>query len=417
MKNSKYRVLLVCDRPVQYATPLLRRHARQPHLDVLVAYCSLRGAVAALDPGYGIEVQWDVPLLDGYEWIALCGEKDAPNTSRRPGLFSKALWRLVRDGDFDAVYVGGYYFREAWAAILAAKWSGIPIILSTDVHGLKSQRAKSKFMQGIKRAVVSRIFRMAGAVNTGSSGATAYVRSLGVAEERILLAGNMVDNGWWTERAADADRDAVRRAWNVPADGVVILFCATLQPWKRPGDLLEAFSRALVPDSYLVFAGEGPLRRALEQRARDLGIAARVRFLGFVNQTGLPEVYAASDLLVLPSEYESFGLVVNEAMLCGCPAVVSDRVGAKYDLVRDGETGYVFPATDVEALADILRTLLGNRGQIARMSAAAKERMKAWTPEMNSNAFARAVQIAAASRKGGRQMQESNQPVVSSEKR
>jgi hypothetical protein len=176
MKDGKYRVLVVNDRPVQYASPLLRRQAQHPQLEILAAYCSLQGAVAAVDPGYGIEVQWDVPLLDGYNWVSLSGERGADS---RPGLFSKALWRLVRHGNFDAVYVGGYYFREAWTAMIAAKCSGIPVILSTDVHRLKSQRVRSAFMQAIKKSIVSRIFRMAGAVNTGSSGATAYVKVTG----------------------------------------------------------------------------------------------------------------------------------------------------------------------------------------------------------------------------------------------
>ena len=414
MKNGKYRVLVVSDRPVQYASPLLRRHARHPQLDTLVAYCSLQGAVSAVDPGYGIEVKWDVPLLDGYNWISLCGERGA---GPRPGMLSKALWRLVRDGNFDAMYVGGYYFREAWTAMLAAKCNGIPIILSTDVHALKSRRAGSRFTQTIKKAIVSRIFRMAGAVTTGSSGATAYIRSLGVSDERILLSGNVVDNDWWTERAAAVDRAAVRGGWNVPAEACVVLYCAQMQPWKRPGDLLEAFARAQVSGSYLIFAGEGPLRGELEQRARELGIAERVRFLGFVNQTGLPAVYSSADVFVLPSEYEPFGLVVNEAMLCGCPAVVSDAVGAKFDLVRNGETGYVFPSGDAQALASILRTLLDDRPQIERMGTAARERMKTWTPEMNVGAFVRAVQIATTNRKDKRGAEKKSHAAVSAEKR
>ena len=101
----------------------------------------------------------------------------------------------------------------------------------------------------------------------------------------------------------------------------------------------------------------------LERRAAELGLEDRVRFLGFVNQSQLPSVYCAADLFVLPSLFEPFGLVVNEAMLCGLPVAVSDRVGAKFDLVRPDENGYVFPAGDVEALAAILRQILPDRGK------------------------------------------------------
>ena len=152
------------------------------------------------------------------------------------------------------------------------------------------------------------------------------MRSLGFAEDHITLTPYCVDNDWWAAQAAQVDRAAKRSAWRVEPDSTVILFCAKLQPWKRPGDLLEAFAATGIPRAVLVFAGDGPLRQTLYQRALALGIADRVRFLGFVNQSALPAVYKASDLMVLPSEYEPFAVVVNEASCCGCPVAASDRV-------------------------------------------------------------------------------------------
>ncbi len=394
MKNGKYRVLLLCEHPVQYNTILWSLQARHPKLDPLVAYCNLRGAQAAMHPDFGVEVKWDVPVLEGYSWKLIPPAKARENGGGRPGFFSRKLSRLVRDGGFDAIYVGGYYFPEAWRVLLAAKRLGIPYILSTDVHSLESRRARNPITRAIKKAIVGRIFRMAGAVSTGSSGATAYVQSLGVPADRIILGRNTVDNDWWAARAAEVDRAAIRRTWNIPVDAPVVLFCAKLQSWKRPGDLLEAFARANVPESHLVFAGDGLLHGELEQHAASLDLANRVHFLGFVNQSGLPAVYVSSDLLVLPSDYEPFGLVVNEAMICGCPAVVSDRVGAKYDLVQEGVTGSVFPCGDMDALARTLCSLLTDRPRLAQLSTAARERLKSWTPEMNVESFVETVEIA-----------------------
>jgi glycosyltransferase involved in cell wall biosynthesis len=133
-------------------------------------------------------------------------------------------------------------------------------------------------------------------------------------------------------------------------------------------------------NAYLVFAGSGSLRPFLESEAKSLGIADRVRFLGFVNQSGLPETYRASDILVLPSEYEPFGLVVNEAMLCRCPVIVSDRVGARFDLVREGKTGYVFPCGDTGALGALLRHALNDRFRLIQTGMACRERMSSWSP-------------------------------------
>jgi glycosyltransferase involved in cell wall biosynthesis len=208
-----------------------------------------------------------------------------------------------------------------------------------------------------------------------------------------------VDNSWWTERAAQADCRAVRAAWDLADVAPVVLFCAKLQPWKGPADLLEGFARANVPNLHLVFAGEGPLKPELKLRAKALGVSERVRFLGFVNQSQLPSVYGAADLFVLPSLYEPFGLVINEAMLCGCPVAISDRVGAKFDLVREGENGYVFPAEDVGAISAVLEDFFADPTKRIRMSAAARERMRTWSPREYMNGLVEAVELAARARK------------------
>jgi glycosyltransferase involved in cell wall biosynthesis len=262
---------------------------------------------------------------------------------------------------------------------------------------LRSWSAQSKWELRFKRFLVQRILSLGKVLLSVSSGAAEQLKALGFSADRIVLAPYVVDNAWWIEHAAEVDRDAVRAGWQIPASAPVVLFCAKLQPWKGPLDLLEAFARANIPESFLVFAGDGPLRSQIEQRARDLNVFDRVRFLGFMNQSQLPAVYRASDLLVLPSLYEPFGLVVNEAMLCGCPVVVSDRVGAKYDLVRPDENGYVFPVADVEALAAILGDICSNPSKRARMSIAARKRMETWSPREYIDALVKAVELAARS--------------------
>jgi glycosyltransferase involved in cell wall biosynthesis len=131
--------------------------------------------------------------------------------------------------------------------------------------------------------------------------------------------------------------------------------------------------------AYLVLAGDGYLRHELVRMAHECGITARVRFLGFTNQSQLPGVYAASDLFVLPSEHEPWGLVVNEAMACGLPVVASDRVGARLDLIVPGVTGEVYPVGDVQALATIVRDLLSDREKLDRMKDAARTRLSTWS--------------------------------------
>ena len=127
-------------------------------------------------------------------------------------------------------------------------------------------------------------------------------------------------------------------------------------------------------------SGADGVRRA---RAAALGVASRVRFLGFVNQTQLPAIYTSADLLVLPSVYDAFGVVVNEAMLCGCPVVVSDRVGAGRDLVAPVCPELIYPCGDTHALAAILQRAYASRTWLSGLGYAARARMETWGPPEN----------------------------------
>lgn len=389
--DGRYRVLLVCTHVVQYSSAVFRLMARHPQLEIHVAYCSLQGHEPGLDPEFGLEVAWDVPLLDGYPWAHLPNKSPRPGLGRFFGLVNPGLWKLVRQGGFDAVvFYTGYRYASFWIGLAAAKSRRKPVLFGTDANSLRP-RSGGNWKIYAKRWFWPHLFRLADAVIVPSSSGVTLMRDLGIPSDRIALTPFVVDNDWWKEQAARLDRDALRRAWGLPRNAPVVLFCAKLQPWKRPGDLLHAFAQADVPGSYLIYAGEGPLRSQLEAEARALGIADRVRVQGFAKQLELPSLYCAASLMVLPSEYEPFGVVVNEAMLCGCPVAVSDRVGARYDLVRPGETGFIFPCGDVGALAAILREALLEPARLAQMGNAARERMETWSPRENVEGHVQAV--------------------------
>jgi len=394
MNEKKYRVLVICTHPVQYTENNFRLLARHPKIELLVAFCSLQGVQSGVDPEFGVEVEWDVPLLEEYQWVCL------PNRSLRPGLngffglVNPGLWKLVRTGNFDAVVAfTGYRYASFWIAAAATKFNGTPLLFGTDAHDF-TPRDGQRWKLPVKKWAWPRLFRMADVMLVPSSGGVALMRALGLPPERIVLTPYVVHNDWWIEQAGRVERATVRLRWSIPQDAPVALFCAKLQPWKRPQDLLRAFAKAGVSNAYLIYAGEGPMRPELESEAKSLGIAERVRFLGFVNQSGLPDVYRSSDLIVLPSEYEPFGVVINEAMLSGCAAIVSDRVGARIDLVREGENGFVFPCGNVDTLAALLGQSLGDSRRLQQLGEAARRRMDTWTPEQNVAGFVRAIEIA-----------------------
>jgi glycosyltransferase involved in cell wall biosynthesis len=396
--QAKRRVLFVCSHPTQYSAAAFRSMARDPRLDIFIAYCSLQGAEPGLDPGFGHDLAWDIPLLEGYRWTKVANWSPRPGVERFFGLVNPGLYGLVRRGAFDAVVaLTGYVYASFWIVVAAAKASGVALLFGTDAHGLAPRDGRA-WKVALKERVWPRLFGLADTVVVSSSGGVRLMRSLGLPAERVVSTLFTVDNDWWLAASRKADRNATRARWGVPGDAPVALFSGKLQPWKRPEDLLRAFARAGVGSAHLVFAGDGAVRGALEAEARSLGVGERTHFLGFVNQSALPEVYAAADLLVLPSEYEPFGVVVNEAMLCGRPAVVSDRVGARFDLVREGETGFVYPCGNVERLAGILREVLPGRERLRLLGEAARRHVGCWSPEKGADAMIGAIDRAIARR-------------------
>lgn len=391
MPEPCYRVLAVATHPVQYMAPIFRRMAKHPAFDLRVAYCTLRGAEAAHDSEFDADINWDVPLLDGYSWSQVPNRGSGAKSFF--GLSNPYLWNLIRDGNLDAVLCfTGYRRAPFWIALLAAKLSKTAFLFGTDATNLAPRDGRAwKIL--LKKILWPRLFRLADQVIVPSSGSLNLMLSLGLPSEQVTLTPYSVDNDWWIKQSSRVDRSAARAVLGASSSDPVVLFCAKLQPWKRPVDLLRAFAKANVQNALLLFAGEGPLRPQLESEAAALGIASRVRFLGFVNQSQLPPVYTSADLMVLPSEYEPFAVVVNEAMCCGCPVIVSDRVGAGHDLVAPVAPQFIFPCGDLSALAHILKDALSDRRRLQSIAGAALAHIQAWSPEHNIAATLDAIRI------------------------
>lgn len=394
MPDRRYRVLILTTHVVQYASPLYRVFAKDPRLETLVAYCSLQGAESGFDPEFGVQVQWDVPLFDGYKWVHV------PNRSLRPrlghfwGHWNPGLWKLIRRGNFDAVVIyTGYMCASFWIAALAAKSAGVAVLISTDSTTVQSREGK-RWKESLKPFILRRVYSFVDVIMAASEAAKKLAMQLGVPEKRIRVIRCGVDKEAWLQRRESADRSAIRASWDVPVNAPVVLFCAKLQPWKRPLDLLEAFAKANLPDAYLVFAGDGPQRAELESRACALGIAGRVRVLGFVNFSQLPGTYRAADLFVLPSAYDACPLVVPEAMFCGLPVIMSDAVLGRLDMIDVGKSGYLFPSGDVDALAEILQSVFGDPPKLQQLKEGLRRQMESWTREELLNCWVGAVDTA-----------------------
>lgn len=255
---------------------------------------------------------------------------------------------ILRRGDFDLLVIGGYSVFAEQAALVYARLRGVPYLVHSESHLLKLRPA---WVRAIKRVVLPWVLGgAAGGLAVGSAAAR-YLAAYGVPPDRIRIVPNTVDVGAYAEAATGARARApeIRAARGLPDR--FLLFAGRLVEAKGVPELVEAL-RLLGPAApTVVVAGEGPL-------AGELATCPGVRTAGFLQRDELIELLALADAALVPSRSEPWGVVVNEALACGCPVIASDAVGAVEDLVVDEVNGRVVPARDPAALAEAMASPL-----------------------------------------------------------
>jgi glycosyltransferase involved in cell wall biosynthesis len=353
--TSTQRLGVLATHPIQYHAPLYRALAECTDLRVYFAHRQTPQGQA--DAGFGVAFEWDVPLLDGYDHVFLENTAKEPDVSTFRGCSTPAISRIIEEERFDAFLVSGWYNRSYWQAIRACWRTGTPLFVRGDSQ-LRTPRSLAKRLakEAVYRAFIPRF----DAYLVVGARARAYYLHYGADPSRMFFAPHFVDNEFFAERASTLrpERADLREGYGLQPTSRVFLFAGKFTSVKRPLDFVEALAALSqrVPGVEGMMVGAGPLGPEVEAAIARTG--APVRTLGFFNQSDMPRAYAAADVLVLPSATETWGLVVNEAMACGLPAVVSDEVGCAPDLIEEGETGEVYSMGDVNALASAMERAL-----------------------------------------------------------
>lgn len=396
--KRKARVAYLVSHPIQYQAPLLRRISEEKDIELTVFFGSDFSVREYADKGFGVDVKWDVSLVDGYrhEFLPVIWDKrrTGPTSQFSYGIFSR-LRRGVGGEGFDVLWVHGYSTLNALQSMLVAKALGIPVLLraesrlTRETSGALKRGVKQLFFFGLKRLVD-------GVLPIGTLNAAYWRHYLGE-DFPMSLMPYAVDNSYFQSRRqeAEAGRDDLRRELNLEPSRPVILFASKLQTRKRCRDLLDAYlnlssGAGIEPHPYLVIIGDGEERAALEKRAAQSGFSG-FRFCGFRNQSELPRFFDLATVFVLPSEREQWGLIVNEVMNTGRAVIVSDEVGCQPDLVEDGVEGCVFPAGDVKALTDALRRVLAQPDIPVAMGQRGLAKIQTWDFEEDVRGLKQAI--------------------------
>jgi glycosyltransferase involved in cell wall biosynthesis len=372
------RIAVINSHPIQYFAPLYRFLNAAPDLDVTAIYLSDVSIRGGNDTGFGRDVKWDLDLLEGYRSVFIGSAH-----SRVPrgfwSLIAPSICEEVRSGRYDVLWLHGHNYAANIMALMAAKLAGMPVMMRGDTHlGLPRGDIKAALRQPVMGALYSLCDRL---LAIGSANA-AFYRAMGAPDHKVFMVPLCVDNDRFMSAAnLNTDQRAeVRRRYGVPLDRPLVLYAAKFITQKRPDHLLEAVRRlnaASTKPFTLLMAGSGELEPKLHAICV-AGSLNNVIFSGFINQSQLPGLYAASDIFVLPSEQEPWGLAVNEAMCAGLPIVISREAGCVADLVQDGINGFTPAADDIDGFAKSLQRLIEDEELRRRQGRASLELISGW---------------------------------------
>jgi glycosyltransferase involved in cell wall biosynthesis len=365
--------------PIQYQVPLWQALAKDGSVPFEVWYLSDHAIRSSFDEQFKQAFAWDLNMLDGYPYRFLKVNQN-PRVNRFTGLrLQEPLHNLFREKQVTALWIQGWQVLAYWQAVWQAHAAGIPVW----VRGESNDFAQTPLWKNtIKRIALGQLFRRIKYFLYIGSANRRFYESYGISEEQLRPAPYGVDNDRFARQAKQRrpERDAIRRAWNIPEDAFCILFAGKFIPKKRPLDVVAAASHlrhaSLGLRLHLLFAGSGELGSALRQGctiafdaegerpsivtpSSSNGDKPHASFTGFLNQTEISKAYVAADCLVLPSNsQETWGLVVNEAMASGLPCIVSDACGCSEDLVAAINFEFRFPLGDLPSLSSALRSLV-----------------------------------------------------------
>jgi len=381
MPNNKRRVVILSEIISPYRIPVFNALARHDGVDLHVVFLSETDAGLRQWRVYKDEIHFSYEVL--------------PSARFRAGRASLLLnWKLrssLKKFAPEVIICGGYNYIASWEALWWARSHDAELILWAESNHYDA-RSGLEWVESLKAYFLSRCDRF---VVPGRAAAQ-YLESLGSAAASISIAPNAVDNDWFRKqaekaRASDFQASEFRRRLALPAR--FLLYVGRLVPEKGVFDLLEAYAE-LDPETRstvgLAFAGDGPSKSELEWRAQDISPGA-ISFPGFLHREDLACMYALAEALILPTHSDTWGLVVNEAMACGLPVVVTSVAGCAIDLVNDGWNGYIVPLRDPEELRAAMGSLLQDSELRQKMSARSRERIRNYSPEACAQGLAAAA--------------------------
>jgi len=372
----------------QFDGPLFAKLACNGQLDLKIYYTALgEKAIRDIDPELGIRPEWGEMATSGYEYEVRTSGK----------LNSLRFLRKIVAGHPDLIIISGYLpFFHSLVAFYA--WlRGVSVGLRSDTT-LQHTKSVNRSIKGLlKESILPMLCKIYSTAHPVGTLASEYLLQYGVSKNRMFLFPYAVNNEWFGVKSSEyrVNRPELRCGMGIAGDAFVVLGILKFNEREDPMTLvrgLGALLRQSTVPIHLLLVGDGPLRGHIEDAIREEGIS-QFTLAGYAPYVDLPKYYAVADVFVHPGVGESWGVSVNESMACGMPVVLSDRVGSQIDLVKAGETGFVFITQDAKSLAQNLAVLANDRKLCDKMGQQAKMLINGWGYEATESSLLEALQF------------------------
>jgi len=349
-----FKLGILTSHPIQYYTPWFRHLSRS--MDVKVFYCHRQSAKEQAKAGFGVEFEWDTPLYEGYKYSWLNNIARSPNVNSFYGCNTPEIYKILKFEKYDAFLIFGWNYMSAIQTLHASWNNKIPVLMRGDSQLVPKRSRVKKIIKYLPFRIV--LPRVHAHLFVGKRNKE-YLKYFGVPDKKLYFAPHFVDNDFFsinTERIYKSnDHNKIRDDLQIPQDAFVVIYAGKLIEKKRPEDFIKASINIIENNNNInlhsIVMGDGPLRSGLQKLS--LAIKDKIHFVGFINQNEITKYYSASNALILTSDgRETWGLVVNEAMACGVPVIVSDSAGCKPDLIDEGKTGLSFEEGNINQLTN-----------------------------------------------------------------
>ncbi len=377
------KIAIVTTHPIQYYAPLFKLLAQK--IDLKVFYTWGRESVEKYDPGFGKNVQWDVPLLDGYHYKYVENTSKAPGSHSFKGIKNPAIIKEILEYNPNAIMVIGWGYNSHLKVLRYFKGK-IPIYFRGDSTLLDNKQSILGRIKNIARKFfLVWIYSHVDKVFYVGSTSKAYFKWALIKESQLVFSPHSIDNKRYSIDYSDKANE-LRESLAIPATDRIILFAGKFESKKNPSLLLDSFIEASTENLRLIFIGNGNEENILKNRARVSTKNRYIHFINFQNQSLMPTWYQLADVFCLPSKGpgETWGLAINEAMASSKAIIVSDKVGCAKDLVMSGINGWIFKSRNKQELQSLIQNLpakeiLGNMGRES------KKIIEDWSLENTAN--------------------------------